>query len=376
MYSVRFVGVTKRYPGAHRDALSELHLTIDAEEFVSIVGPSGCGKSTALRILAGLEQPTSGTVHLAGLDITDLETRRRHVGLITQENQLLDHLTAGGNIQFPLEVRPSPGPLGRTLPDDRHQPDRIRARVAEEAAHFGITDLLDRHPRKLSEGQRRLVQLVRAIVASPSTLLMDEPLGYLEDQVRIKLRTEILRIHRERRLTSVMSTASQHDAMAMSDRIAVMIDGEVQQVGAPVGVYERPATADVASVFGEPAMNLLPAIVRVGAGERRVELFGRTIKMWPPLLDRLRDLPIVVGVRPEDVELGVPQEDGFAAEVVTTELVGHTTSVMMRTIGGEQLVCTIAGPPPRPGAVVDAGFRSDRVHLFDAVTGAALHHPL
>ncbi len=342
---------------------------------MSIVGPSGCGKSTALRILAGLERPTFGTVHLAGLDITDLETRQRHVGLITQENQLLNHLTAGGNIQFPLELRPSPGPLGRALPEDRHQPDWLRARVAEEAGRFGITDLLDRHPRKLSEGQRRLVQLARAVVASPSTLLMDEPLGYLEDQVRIKLRSEILRVHGERRLTSVMSTASQQDAMVMSDRIAVMIDGEVQQVGAPIDVYERPATADVASFFGEPAMNLLRAIVRVDAGGRALELSGRTIRMWPPLLDQLRDLPIVVGVRPEHIELGVPQEDGFAAEVVTTELVGHTTSVMMRTIAADDLACTVAGPPPRIGTVMDVGFRSDRVHLFDAVTGAALHHP-
>jgi ABC-type sugar transport system ATPase subunit len=376
VYSVRFEGVTKRYPDADRDALTDLRLTVDAEEFVSIVGPSGCGKSTALRILAGLERPTSGTVHLAGLDITDLETRRRHVGLITQENQLLDHLTAAGNIQFPLEVRPSPGPLGRSLPEDLQQPERIAARVAEEAALFGITDLLDQHPRRLSEGQRRLVQLVRAVVATPSTLLMDEPLGYLEDQVRIKLRSEIMRVHHERRLTSVMSTASQQDAMAMSDRIAVMIDGGVQQIGTPLDVYQRPATTDVALVVGEPSMNLIRAIVRVDGGERRLELSGRTLKMWPPLLDQLRDLPIVVGVRPEDIDLGAPQGDGLAAEVVMTELVGHTTSVTMRTVAGETVACTVAGPPPRIGTVVDVGFRSDRIHLFDAVTGAALHHPL
>jgi multiple sugar transport system ATP-binding protein len=376
VYSVRFEGVRKRYPGSDRDALHDLCLTIEAEELLSIVGPSGCGKSTALRILAGLERPTLGTVHLGGLDITNLETRRRHVGLITQENQLANHMTARRNIQFPLEVRPSPGPLGRALPEDRREPGKLQARVAAEAAKFGITELLDRRPRTLSEGQRRLVQLVRAVVASPSTLLMDEPLGYLEDQVRAQLRSEILRVHRERRLTSVMVTASQHDAMVMSDRIAVMIDGTVQQVGTPTEVYERPTTADVASVLGEPSMNLLPAIVRVDGGERRLELSGRTIRMWSPLLDRLHDLPIVVGVRPEDVELGVPQDEGLAAEVVTTELVGHTTSVLMRTVAGEQVACTVTGVPPRIGTVVDVGFRSDRVHLFDAVTGAALHHPV
>ncbi len=375
VYSVRFEGVTKRYPDSDRAALSELRLTIGAEEFVSLVGPSGCGKTTALRILAGLDRPTSGTVHLAGLDITNLETRRRHVGLVTQQNQLVNHMTAGGNIRFPLEVRPSPGPLGRSLPHADQPANRLLERVADEAAQFGITDLLDRRPSTLSEGQRRLVQLVRAVVASPSTLLMDEPLGYLEDQVRIALRTEILRVHRQRRLTTVMATASQQDAMVMSDRIAVLIDGSISQVDTPIEIYDRPATADVASFFGEPAMNLFRAVVHVDQGERLLALPWRTMRVWPSVLDRLDGLPIVVGVRPEEIELGVPQTDGVAAEVVRTESLGHTTAVTMRTATGDPLRCTVAGVPPRPGTVVDAGFRSDRIHLFDAVSGDALHHP-
>lgn len=375
MYSVRFDGVSKHYAADGTTALDHLDLTVDGEELMSLVGPSGCGKTTALRILAGLEAPSAGTVRLGGEDITHLDARLRHVGLVTQQNQLLNHMTAGGNIRFPLEVRPSPGPLGRSVPDRRRSPDQVAERVADEAVRFGITDLLDRRPATLSEGQRRLVQLVRAVVASPALLLMDEPLGYLEDQVRIRLRTEILRVHRERRLTTVMATAHQEDAMVMSDRIAVLMDGHVEQLGTPADVYGRPVSIDVASFFGEPRINLFRAVVRVDRGDRLLELPWRTIRAWPPVLDERRDLPIVVGVRPEHIALGVPQDEGVAAEVVKTEHLGHVTAIFLRARTGDDVRCTVRGAAPRTGTVVDVGFRADQIHLFDAVTGRALHHP-
>lgn len=375
MYSVRFDGVTKHDPDTGRTTLDGFSMTVDAEAFVSIVGPSGCGKTTVLRIVAGLDHPTRGTVCLGGVDITDLETRQRHVGLVTQQNQLVDRLSAGRNIQFPLEVRPSPGPLGRSLPKYHDRPGGLRGKVAEEAATFGIADLLDRRPSTLSAGQRRLVQLVRAVVASPSTLLLDEPFGFLEDQVRTRLRAEILRVHRERRLTTIMATANQYDAMVMSDRIGVMSGGHLVQYDTPDVVYARPASAEIAAFFGEPAMNLFPAVVRIDRDGRHLDLPGRTIRMWTPFLDGLHGLPITVGVRPDDIELGAPQDDAFAAEVVTTEQLGHTVAIRMRTALGQSVVASRPGVPPQIGTVIDVGFRPDRVHLFDAVTGLARHHP-
>ena len=375
MYSLRFDGVTKRYDGSDHEAVSGLDLTIDAEEFVSLVGSSGCGKSTVLRILAGLEQPTAGQVHLAGVEITRLATRQRHFGLITQQNQLAPHLTAGSNIRQPLELRPSPGPLGREIVPDRHVPGRIDERVRAEADRFGIRDLLDRRPRTLSEGQRRLVQLVRAVVASPSTLLLDEPLGYLDDQVRLALRSQILRVHRERRLTTVMATSNQEDAMVMSDRIAVMVDGRVDQVGTPGELYDRPASTNVASFFGEPPMNLLTATVRADGPDRFLEIGGMRMRAWHAVLRELGGLLVTVGVRPDDIELGVPQTEGFVATVRKIETRGHLTSVIADTATGQPITFVVRGAAPRVGAVVDIGFRSDRIHLFDALSGAALHHP-
>lgn len=172
-----------------------------------------------------------------------------------------------------------------------------------------------------------------------------------------------------------MATAHQHDAMVMSDRIAVLIAGSIAQFGTPMEIYDRPSTTEVASFFGEPAMNLFRAVVRLEAGERRLELPWRTLRVWPTVLDRLDGLPVVVGVRPEDIRLGVPQTEGVAAEVVRTELLGHTTGVEMRAQTGDTVRCTVAGVPPRPGTVMDVGFRADCIHLFDAVTGTALHHP-
>lgn len=372
---MRFDEVTKHDPELGRDALHAFSLTVDADEFVSIVGPSGCGKTTALRIVAGLDSATSGVVQLGGVDITGLDTRERDVGLVTQQNQLVPRMSAGRTIQFPLEVRPSQGPLGRTRPDHRDRPGGLPAKVAEEAAAFGIGDLIGRRPSTLSEGQRRLVQLVRAIIASPSTLLLDEPFGFLEDQVRIKLRTEILRVHRERRLTTIMATANQQDAMVMSDRIAVMSAGELVQLDTPTELYDRPCTTEVAAFFGEPAMNLLPAVVRVDATGRWLDLPGRAIRMWLPALDAMHGLPVTVGVRPEHIELGAPQTEALTAEVVTTEHVGYAAAIRMRTVAGLPLVATGPGARPRVGTVLDVGFRSDRIHLFDAVTGTAIHHP-
>jgi multiple sugar transport system ATP-binding protein len=329
-----------------------------------LVGPSGCGKTTALRILGGLEEPTHGRVYCGPRDITGVPSRERNFGLITQQNQLLKHLTAARNIRFPLEVR---NPEGHRANFDEQ--------LCREAEGLGITHLLDRSPKHMSEGERRLVQLARAVIGAPSTLLMDEPFGYLEDQVRLRLRSEIMRIHVDRGLTTLMVTASQHDAMAMSDRIAVLFDGVIHQVGTPYDVYDRPATSRVASFFGEPPMNVVPGRVVVNGSGRRIELLGRSLPVWTPLVDEYDARTILVGFRPEDVVAGEAADLGIEIQVRATEPLGRMTLVDGVTRDGVRIDCTVRGAPPPLGLTLDLGVPPERVHLFDPATELAVLHP-
>jgi multiple sugar transport system ATP-binding protein len=360
---VTFVDVTKSWDD-DPPALDHLNLAVDPGELVSLVGPSGCGKTTALRILGGLESPTAGRVYLGERDITELPVRERNFGLVTQQNQLLKHMSAARNIRFPLEMR---NPEGHRTAFDEH--------LAREAAALRITHLLDRSPKHMSEGERRVVQLARAVIGTPSILLLDEPFGYLEDQVRLRLRGDIVHINRERGLTTLMVTASQHDAMAMSDRIAVLFDGVIHQIGSPLDVYDRPATAQVARFFGEPPMNVVPARVVVDGDGRRLELLGRSLPVWTPLVDEYHDRAILVGFRPEDVVAGDPADTGIEVRVRATEPLGRMTLVDGVTPHGVRIDCTVPGAPPPIGLTLDLGLRPERLHLFDPATGFAVLHP-
>ena len=356
--------VTKTWPGS-APAVDHLDLAVRAGELVGIVGPSGCGKTTVLRMLAGFDRPTSGRVLLGARDITGLDSRDRHFGLVTQQNRLLAHLSAARNISFPLEVRAD---HTTTISD-------IDRRLEREASRLGIADLLGRRPNTLSEGQRRLVQLARAVIGAPVALLMDEPLANLEDQVRLRLRSEIVRVHHDRGLTSVMVTASQHDAMAMCDRIAVLFDGCLEQYGTPADVYERPATAAVARFFGEPSMNIVRGLVEADGSSRRVWVLGRPLPVGTTEIDRYHGREVLIGVRPEDLVAGAPTTDSVEVHVQTTEPVGYQTMVNASTPCGVRIDCVTSGRPPRPGTVLDLALPHDRIHVFDAGTGMAIFHP-
>ncbi len=355
--------VTKQWPGSE-PALDHLDITLRAGELVGVVGPSGCGKTTAMRIIAGFEEPTAGRVLLGPRDITAEPSRDRHFGLITQQNQLLSHLSAARNISFPLEVRGT----APTVAD-------LDRRLVREASRLGIEDLLERRPPTLSEGQRRLVQLARAVIGAPVALMMDEPLAFLEDQVRLRVRTEIRRVHEDRGLTSMLVTASQHDAMAICDRIAVLIDGRLEQYGTPDEVYDRPATVNVARFFGEPEMNIVPARVDVIGTDRTVELLGRRVTTRVPALDEYHGRYVLVGVRPQDFVVGAAIADSIEATVQTTEPMGYQTLLTARTATGVLVNAVAAGAAPRVGTLLDLAIQADRLHLFDPGTGMAIHHP-
>lgn len=355
--------VTKTWPGS-APAVDHLDLTVPAGQLVGLVGPSGCGKSTVLRVLAGFETPTSGRVRLGTRDITDLESRERHFGLVTQQNQLLGHLSAARNISMPLELR-----------DNDLTVAEIDRRLQREADQLGIEHLLDRQATRLSAGQSRLVQLARAVIGAPVALLMDEPLAHLEDQVRLRLRGEIVRLHHERGLTSLLVTASQHDAMAMCDRIAVLLDGRLEQYAVPADVYAKPATVEVARFFGEPPMNVVVGRVDVSGGSRRVRVLGRWVPVQTAEIDPYHGRDVVVGVRPEDLVAGGPVEDSVEVTVRTTESIGYQASISASTADGVRVDCITRGRAPLPGTVLDVLIPGERLHFFDPATGLAVFHP-
>jgi ABC-type sugar transport system ATPase subunit len=357
-----FDNVTKSWPESP-GAVDHLDLSIRAGEFVGLIGPSGCGKTTVLRILCGLEPPTSGRVRLGTRDITDHSARDRHFGLVTQQNQLLGHLSAGRNISFPLEVRRD----SVTVAD-------IDRRLTREASRLGLEGLLESRPEKLSEGQRRRVQLARAVIGAPVALVLDEPLANLEDQVRLNLRSEILDIHRDRGLTSVMATAAQGDAMAMCDRIAVLVDGCLEQFAPPATVYERPATVAVATFFGEPPMNIVRARVEASSFGRRLFLLGHTVPITTTAVDSYHGGDVLVGMRPEDLVPGAPTTESVEVVVRSAEGIGYQTMVHAEA-HSEAIAFLTPGHPPRVGTVLDIAVPPHRLHFFDPLTGMAIHHP-
>ena len=351
MADVRFDQVRKAFGQAV--AVKSLSLSVASDEFVSLLGPSGCGKTTTLRMLAGLEFPTSGEIRIGSTVVNDMPPGQRDIAMVFQSYALYPHMTVAENIAYPLKKRRVP------------RAER-EAKVREAAATLQLQALLDRKPRQLSGGQQQRVALGRALVRDPKVFLLDEPLSNLDAKLRAHMRAELIELHRRLGKTFIYVTHDQLEAMTMSDRIAVMHEGELQQFGAPKEVYERPANLFVAGFIGSPAMNLIPGELRpLGSG---LGFAGAGLNL-PLACGGTAGEALTLGVRPEDVTLG----DGpFSGTVRVVEPTGHETIVMVAS-GDVTLVCRARPDVPLTvGAAVPFALRTSRLHAFNAVTGHRL----
>ncbi|AZA12596.1 ABC transporter ATP-binding protein [Corynebacterium choanae] len=373
MATVTFDKATRIYPGADHPSVDELDLHIADGEFLVLVGPSGCGKSTSLRMLAGLEDVNSGRILIGDRDVTDVQPKDRDIAMVFQNYALYPHMTVRENMGFALKIAGTPK-------------DEINQRVEEAAQILDLTPYLDRKPKALSGGQRQRVAMGRAIVRKPQVFLMDEPLSNLDAKLRVQTRTQIASLQRKLGVTTVYVTHDQTEALTMGDRIAVLKDGILQQVGTPREMYEAPANVFVAGFIGSPAMNIGTFAVEGNhavLGPARVELSPATVAALTPEDNG----KVVIGFRPEACDV-VSEEDGVSIPV-TIDLVEELGSdaYIYGTLAGASDVSLGSGSeetsnqiivrvPPRTapgrGATIHVRIRPDQQHQFSAATGRRL----
>ncbi|MBN9235459.1 MULTISPECIES: ABC transporter ATP-binding protein [Phyllobacteriaceae] len=353
MASVSIVNVRKNY--GELEVLHGVDIDIKDGEFVILVGPSGCGKSTLLRMIAGLEGISSGDIAIGGRIVNDVAPKNRDIAMVFQSYALYPHMTVEANMGFSLQLAKAP----------KEQIDR---RVRDAAQILGLEKLLDRHPRHLSGGQRQRVAMGRAIVRQPQVFLFDEPLSNLDAKLRVQMRSEIKQLHQRLKTTTVYVTHDQIEAMTMADRIVVMHDGVVEQIGSPLELYDCPVNLFVAGFIGSPGMNLIRG--RIGTSEQ-LEFIGNggARLSLPSGLKVSRGAEVVLGIRPEHLKLA---EHGTQAEVMVVEPTGSETQLFAR-MGSDDVVCTLRERiDVAPGDLLALLPDPDKLHLFDAETGLRL----
>jgi multiple sugar transport system ATP-binding protein len=341
-------------------AVKSSTFTVEDGEFFCLLGPSGCGKTTTLRMIAGLELPTSGEIRLGGDEVAMKRASERDIAFVFQLFALYPHMNVRRNIAFPLVCEGRPGL-------------EIRRRVEEAARILRIAHLLDRSVSGLSSGDRQRVALGRAIVRKPKCFLMDEPLGALDTELREAMIHELRMLHDRLGATTVYVTHDQVEAMAMADKIAVMNNGVVEQVATPKAIYDRPASLFVADFLGSPPMNFLPFRGALAPGQSQIRL-GEGIVDVPPASEGLAEGDLVLGVRPEHVRLS--GEGPVPGEVYGAEYLGTTQIVTVTTEFGRVRARAAASIPFATGDRVRLGFRPERLSLFDGTTGRALRTAL
>ncbi|HKS29697.1 MAG TPA: ABC transporter ATP-binding protein [Pyrinomonadaceae bacterium] len=354
---VRFVNVTKAFGSTV--VVNGLDLGVEDGEFVVLLGPSGCGKTTSLRMLAGLEDVTSGDILIGGERMNDVPAQKRDVAMVFQSYALYPHMTVAENISYPLRVRRMPR-------------EEMRAKVIRVAEMLEITALLERRPRELSGGERQRVALARAVVREPRVYLMDEPLSNLDAKLRVQMRGELKRLQHELGTTTVYVTHDQAEAMTLAHRVAVMRGGRLQQFDTPMNIYNLPANRFVAEFVGNPGMNFMEGDVDEGA--RRFTSGDISLALTDAHLERLKNhRRVTLGIRPEHIEVSTEHRDGWLrAEVYVTELMGNETFVFLQ-LGAEKIIVRapahFRAEPETPAFV---RFETGRIDFFDRDSGLAL----
>ncbi|MET4388349.1 multiple sugar transport system ATP-binding protein [Bradyrhizobium sp. F1.4.3] len=354
MASVQVRDVRKSFGGF--EVLHGVSVPIEDGAFVVLVGPSGCGKSTLLRMLAGLENITSGTISIGGRVVNNIQPKERDIAMVFQNYALYPHMTVADNMGFSLKLRGANTSV-------------IAEKVNSAAGILDLRRLLDRYPRQLSGGQRQRVAMGRAIVRDPQVFLFDEPLSNLDAKLRVAMRAEIKELHQRLKTTTVYVTHDQIEAMTMADKIVVMQDGIVEQVGSPLDLYDRPDNKFVAGFIGSPAMNFLDGKLCMNGGGPWVETANGNklpIATAPVASD---GRPVIYGIRPEHLEFA---DVGIEAEVVVVEPTGSETQIVAR-IGTQDIIAIFRDRRQvKPGDRVYLRPRTSAAHLFDRDTGARL----
>ena len=373
MATVTFDKATRVYPGSDKPAVDQLDLEIKDGEFLVLVGPSGCGKSTSLRMLAGLEDVNSGRILIGDKDVTDVPPKNRDIAMVFQNYALYPHMSVRENMGFALKIAGTPK-------------DEINKRVEEAARILDLEPYLDRKPKALSGGQRQRVAMGRAIVRKPQVFLMDEPLSNLDAKLRVQTRTQIASLQRELGVTTVYVTHDQTEALTMGDRIAVLKDGVLQQVGTPREMYDHPANEFVAGFIGSPAMNLGQFTVKgdvATVGAAKIQLSKATLDAITPEDGG----KVTIGFRPESLDVvsaqdehSIPVRLSFVEELgsdayIYGELVGAEESEAKLGSGEDSSQIIVRVPPrtaPEPGETVYVRIRPGQEHIFSASTGKRL----
>ena len=352
MPHVRLSQLSKTF-GAFQ-ALQDIDLTIEKGEFCALLGPSGCGKSTLLRVIAGLEDATTGTITIGDRDVTELEPADRRIAMVFQSYALYPHMTVAENIAFSLEAAGQP------------KAKRL-ARAAEVARTLQLDHLLDRKPALLSGGQRQRVAIGRALVRNPEVFLFDEPLSNLDAMLRVQMRMELSNLHHDLAATMIYVTHDQIEAMTMADRIVVLDHGRIRQVGAPMELYAHPADRFVAAFIGSPSMNFLPATVTASGPSLTLDLGPGARPFTVTPRHPAPDIPKAdLGIRPEHVTLTTPDaaDAVLPARIRLVERLGNQTLVHLETSAGPVTLQGAGDLPARPGDQTALAFDATRAHAF------------
>ncbi len=364
MASLNLININKIYPNGFH-AVHDVNVEIEDKEFIVLVGPSGCGKSTVLRMIAGLEEISSGELYIGDQLVNNVSPKDRDIAMVFQSYALYPHMSVFDNMSFGLKIKRMPK-------------SEIKTKVEDAAKILGLEDMLDRKPKQLSGGQRQRVALGRAIVRDPKVFLMDEPLSNLDAKLRVQTRAELSKLHQNLETTFIYVTHDQTEAMTMGTKIVVLKDGFVHQIADPGTLYDKPVNKFVASFIGSPQMNFLDSSISKHNGEAALEYKGGSVKLNDEQNKKLKQVghkasDVVLGIRPEHIGVELSEVDGDNIVLIeVTEMLGSETYLFFQLGGGTVVARVDPALNIKVGDQVKVQFTLEKLHLFDKETEKAL----